>query len=267
MFDNDQERDVALTALQRKRDELHGRLTCLRARVTETDTCIICVDTIRHKTVTPCCANAFCLRCIHTWLGRRSRCPICRAPLRMEDLVTVTHGVEDTMTAVTAVTASTTMKSTTMQCQHRAPSGIGAGRSTHANKEAALDAVLRRCGVTGMSPATDGQRPSILVFAAYDDMLIGAGEALTRARMRYAHLKGNGATVNVVVADYRGGDTQALVANVRSYGSGLNLENTTDVILMHHLDPELERQVVGRAQRPGRTAPLHVWQLLHDTEG
>jgi SNF2 family DNA or RNA helicase len=68
------------------------------------------------------------------------------------------------------------------------------------------------------------------------------------------------------VAAYKTRDLDVLLVNSNNYGSGLNLENTTDVVLFHKLDSEVEHQVVGRALRMGRTSPLNVWYLLYEHE-
>ena len=52
----------------------------------------------------------------------------------------------------------------------------------------------------------------------------------------------------------------------KNYGSGLNLENSTDLIIMHKMKPEYEEQVIGRAQRPGRKGVLNVWKILYENE-
>jgi SNF2 family DNA or RNA helicase len=54
--------------------------------------------------------------------------------------------------------------------------------------------------------------------------------------------------------------------NTQHFGSGLNLENTTDMILFHKFDTESEKQVIGRAQRYGRNEPLNVHYLLYENE-
>ena len=54
--------------------------------------------------------------------------------------------------------------------------------------------------------------------------------------------------------------------NSRFFGSGLNLENSTDIILYHSMTPEITKQVIGRAQRPGRTQPLNIWNLRYSDE-
>ena len=46
----------------------------------------------------------------------------------------------------------------------------------------------------------------------------------------------------------------------------MNLENTTHLVFMHATDSRLVEQVMGRAQRHGRTAPLNVIYLLNESE-
>ena len=46
----------------------------------------------------------------------------------------------------------------------------------------------------------------------------------------------------------------------------MNLEMTTDIIIYHKLTKDLERQVIGRGQRLGRTCVLNVHHLCYDNE-
>ena len=51
------------------------------------------------------------------------------------------------------------------------------------------------------------------------------------------------------------------------YGSAcLNLETTTAIIFYHKMGDPMTKQVIGRAQRPGRTSPLNIWRLCYDNE-
>ncbi len=56
--------------------------------------------------------------------------------------------------------------------------------------------------------------------------------------------------------------------NGRFDGSGINLPETTDIILYHKTStPEIETQVLGRALRLGRsTGDLTVHRLLYENE-
>ena len=57
-----------------------------------------------------------------------------------------------------------------------------------------------------------------------------------------------------------------LVLNAKHFGSGLNLENTTDIFLYHNMGGPMTNQVLGRAQRPGRTSPLRITRFCYENE-
>jgi SNF2 family DNA or RNA helicase len=106
----------------------------------------------------------------------------------------------------------------------------------------------------------------ILIFSCSDTSFAKLTPILERKRIKYEYLKGNGSHVNNVMEKYKTGDINVLLVNVRYYGSGFNMENTTDVIMFHKFDTEIEKQVVGRAQRFGRTSELNVWYLMYENE-
>lgn len=47
-------------------------------RIQNSKMCIICHDVIEHKTITRCCSNAFCLKCLGNWLNVNNKCPMCK---------------------------------------------------------------------------------------------------------------------------------------------------------------------------------------------
>ena len=49
-------------------------------------------------------------------------------------------------------------------------------------------------------------------------------------------------------------------------GAGMNLENTTHLLFMHKTEEKFINQVVGRAQRYGRTRPLNIVMLFNKNE-
>ena len=80
-------------------------------------------------------------------------------------------------------------------------------------------------------------------------------------------LKGTAACIMNTVQAFREGRFRVLCMADDCYCTGINIEFATDVILLHGMQPETERQMIGRAQRPGRTAPLRVWRTMHRGEG
>lgn len=105
-----------------------------------------------------------------------------------------------------------------------------------------------------------------LIFSNYDNSFNDIHLTLAALNIKYAFLKGNGNVIKCMIDKYKSGDVDVLLVNTRHYGSGLNLENTTDIVMCHKFDSEIEKQVIGRAQRLGRTVPLNIWYFLYDNE-
>ena len=89
-------------------------------------------------------------------------------------------------------------------------------------------------------------------------------------------------TYNIKYCDFEGGNTEEMHKAVKTFkerddvniflahstlfSCGMNLENTDVIIFLHRIKPEVMKQVIGRGQRPGRTCPLHVYELIHKNE-
>ena len=106
----------------------------------------------------------------------------------------------------------------------------------------------------------------ILVCSSYENSIEHVAHKLRMNQISYSALKGNSSQINAILEAYSNRTIKVILLNSRNYGSGLDLSNTSDIILFHNIDSELEQQVIGRAQRIGRTTPLRVHFLLHDNE-
>lgn len=73
-------------------------------------------------------------------------------------------------------------------------------------------------------------------------------------------------SLNKAVIQYKNGSTSFLLVDSSMNGCGMNFENTENIIFIHKTNPELENQVIGRAQRPGRKSTLNIYRLLHPNE-
>jgi SNF2 family DNA or RNA helicase len=228
-----------ISRLRRKAEDLGNKIQNIRERVFCNNSCSICFDDVERKTVVPCCSNSFCFRCINKWIALKPNCPICKHDIAQGNLLVQCDD---------APTGSPDEQPTSSNAHAQA------GRSL--DKMQNLEQILRA--------RADGDK--FLVFASFDTSLNQINEVMTRVGVNFASLKGNTYQVRAIIQAYKQGHTDALLINARNYGSGLNLENTTDIIMFHKFDTEVENQVIGRAQRFGRTQPLRVWYLLHDNE-
>jgi len=105
-----------------------------------------------------------------------------------------------------------------------------------------------------------------LLFSNYDQTFQGLIDKLNENKITFSKVMGSGPVVNKIIERFKSGEVKVLMLNALNYGSGLNLQMATDVIIYHQLSLELEVQVIGRAQRIGRNEPLNVYYLLHSNE-
>ena len=70
----------------------------------------------------------------------------------------------------------------------------------------------------------------------------------------------------MLIERFKNNDINVLLLNTEYYGTGLNLQFATDIVLYHRFTKEFEEQIIGRAQRMGRTTKLNVYYLMYENE-
>jgi SNF2 family DNA or RNA helicase len=105
-----------------------------------------------------------------------------------------------------------------------------------------------------------------LVFSAHDQSFKGIEESLITMNHSCVKLVGSGHRLRNIVNEYKTGNLNVLLLNANHYGTGLNLENTTDLVFYHKMNTDMESQVIGRAQRFGRSVPLRIHYLFQENE-
>lgn len=110
------------------------------------------------------------------------------------------------------------------------------------------------------------QDKKILIFNDYDSSLEYIANELTTRNISNKFLKGNINSITNSLDNYKNGSLNVLLINSKHNAAGLNLENTDIIIIYHKLNQDIFKQVIGRAQRPGRKSALTIYQLLHSSE-
>jgi SNF2 family DNA or RNA helicase len=236
-YANAGDRELRVARFEERRKAIEEKVRSIKERITDTQMCPICYDDIHVKSVTTCCNNAFCFKCIHTWMPLTNSCPLCKSNISAENIYVVSAGGLQRPAH-----------------EELPPSPLETG--PHNDKVRNLMAILRQ-----RDPDS-----KFLVFSNYDNSFAKLSDELACAGIRFGYLKGNKSSIQARLSEFRSGVVPVLLVNATQYGSGLNLECTTDVVMFHKCDSEIEKQVVGRAQRAGRAAQLRVWYLLHSNE-
>lgn len=113
----------------------------------------------------------------------------------------------------------------------------------------------------------DHEKKKYIVFSDFYNTFRFIKDTLDEMKIQYLELDGGSIeTIDKAVKEYREGDCQVLLSNSTFFGCGLNMEFTSDIIFMHKMEKGTERQVIGRAQRPGRSQALRIHYIFYDNE-
>jgi hypothetical protein len=224
------QKDEALASLRRSKERVETQLASFRQRIADLsgELCPICYDVPEERIYVSCCNHLYCSPCILKCLRMKGSCPMCRATVNTQDLV---H-VRSTDPAISTSTSSAPPR-----------------------KHEILLSLFK-----------ENPRGKFLVFSDYDNPFNALGETCAQENIKYKIIRGNGASIDKSIQDFEKGKIRVLFMNSRELGVGLNIVAATDVVIYHALNQEEEKQVVGRALRMGRTAPLTVHKLLHEGE-
>lgn len=113
---------------------------------------------------------------------------------------------------------------------------------------------------------TNNPKGKYLIFSSHDQSFTYIEDALSSINQNFVRLMGSVHRVDSLLKRYKEGDLNVLMLNTSHYGTGLNLENTTDLIFYHKMSFDMEKQVIGRAQRVGRKIPLNIHYLYQENE-
>lgn len=219
--------------------EVCNKIKCMKERLIEYNICNICYCDIEDKVITVCCKNIYCNKCLTVWINKSTTksCPMCRV-----DNISVISMFEEN------------------NKQEDNTTSIGSSQEVYQAQQKTKIEQL-----TDLLKYTVGDK--VIIFADYTSVFQEISKLLERENIKYVELDGGSITaIDRDINEYKNGQARVLMTNSSLYGCGMNLENTTDIILLHKTNVSMKEQVIGRAQRPGRTSQLKVWELMHGNE-
>jgi hypothetical protein len=108
-------------------------------------------------------------------------------------------------------------------------------------------------------------RAQCIIFTNYDYIYTLLMPYLDKATISYKYLDGGNITaMDNIIEAYKRREFNILLADSSMYSCGMNLENTNDIIFVHKMDAQREKQVIGRAHRYGREGALGVWHIDYE---
>jgi len=206
--------------------------------------CSICYDDITIQSMTPCCTNSFCFKCIGRWLVHSSNaytsCPLCRTPLSIQQIFVVREDDE----------CSSEREDAQSKYIESAPS------------HGKLDSFRILMQKLSSDPNT-----KVLVFVMNPYTLMNVKTVMTELHIPNYRLRGNNRVISTNVMRFNRDDgvCKALIICPMTANTGISLPKTTDIVFFDVPGSfELESRMIGRAHRLGRKEQLRTWNISYD---
>jgi SNF2 family DNA or RNA helicase len=239
----------ALKVISEAIDKIQNKINLLTERIKEHEMCSICFDSFENKTLLNCCHSAYCFECVSCWLANNNKCPMCRHPVSSNNMIIV----DDSFVK---------------------PSDEGGAKHELETKLENIKKIISKRKVE------TGEQFKFLIFTEYDRTFDDIEIFLDSECINYGRIMGSVATIKKKIDNFRkfrdpnkSVDSvenrdiiDCLLLNSKFCGNGINLENATDVFIYHKMNEDMTNQIIGRAQRPGRTSQLKIWMLQHENE-
>jgi SNF2-related domain/Zinc finger, C3HC4 type (RING finger)/Helicase conserved C-terminal domain len=233
-YSTPQAKEEALTVIRSKISHLEEQINSIKERIEnyQKEVCPICFDEPQDAVLTKCCQRIFCAACILQSLARKLDCPLCRKITNPTELKRISETNSMETVKPKEETAQPPLK-----------------------KEALIN--LFKENPTG----------KFLVFSRYDNPFIQITNELEALGIHgVREVKGSKDMIQSTLNMFQRGDLRCLLLNSMHAGAGLTITAATHIILLHSMNVEEEKQILGRAYRLGRKEPLSVYKLVHPDE-
>lgn len=206
-------------------DELNSRFESILL-----DNCVICTEPIRSPVMEPNCQHVFCGECLLTWLKTHNNCPTCRSHINNVDLVYINNE----------------------KCN-----------SQEAEKQTRQKKFTPNEKVVDLICSNPSRK--FIIYSSYDFTF----ELICRSMLElnditYTTVRGTWKSRSNAIESFKYGDTQVIFLNSSYNAAGINLQEATDIILYHEMEVSTQNQIIGRANRIGRTVPLNVHHIVSE---
>ena len=285
--------------------ETKHKLELILERLKENDCCPLCYEKLdsKKKVISPCCQNKICYDCAENWFSNldKSSCIYCNTDnVKLEHYVLIKNE-EENLNKCTI--CDTFIENENDRYYSNCCEKIGCQKCI---KEWFLKLLKKEClfchnkeilhddfknksehdeminniknGIKYINKSklqfvehflmTKTHKNSKIIFCSqFPKIFNDLTKLLKKYNIKFIELdNGNIDEISENVFEYNYGNIHVLLLNSNLFGCGLNLQITTDILFLHKTQHELQTQIIGRAQRPGRKNKLAVWFLMHENE-
>lgn len=186
--------------------------------------CSICYEKFKEPVVEPFCQNIFCGSCIFKWLKTNQNCPFCRKEIDLKQLIYIATK-ED-------------------------------------KQEKKIDVCTKEDKILEL--INSGTDKKFVIYSSWNETFTLIRSVLDSRNIPYLELKGEPNNKFEKMQKFKKGQINVAFLNSRNETAGINIQETTDLILYHKLSDGDYQQILEKANRIGRTKHLTVHHLVLD---
>lgn len=189
--------------------------------------CSICLSQIKNPVLESNCQNIFCGKCLLSWLSinNNKNCPLCRKKIIKKNLIYIQD------------------------------------KKTNNNKNKKTNNKIKTKLQTIIEIINNKKEGFFLIFSSYNNTFKPIKDILKSNNISFSEIKGTSNCRKNIINNFKNGNIKVLFLNSIYDGHGINLQECTDIILYHKINNKLKSQIVGRANRIGRTNELYIHNL------
>jgi SNF2 family DNA or RNA helicase len=216
-----------LHKLKLQKQELENEIDDLQKRhehFVMNTSCQICLSPYEKAIVLSCCQTTYCGVCIYKWLRSKPTCPHCRSIVT--PCMMMFHVLDESSDSETQYKEKTTKIQMILKLLNDSPHG------------------------------------QFILFSNIDETFPSIRFALEQEDISFVEIYGTMESRRKKIDGFKKGHVKVLFMNNLQNSAGLDLPEASDVIFYHRVSEDSERQIIGRANRIGRTGALHVHYLV-----
>ena len=213
--------------IQKEIDNLNNDLDEIEKRTIEIlkGNCSICMQVFSEPILETNCQNIFCGKCFLKWIEKSRSCPLCRADVCKDNIIYLTTNIKE--------------KDNYIQEKEK--------------KITQIEMVIKII--------KEKKNGKFIIYSSNDISFEPICRVLNDNNILYTDVRGNYKFREKCIDEFKFGKTKVIFLNTKYNGSGLNLQEATDIILYHQMSDNLKNQIIGRANRIGREISLNVHYL------
>jgi SNF2 family DNA or RNA helicase len=210
--------------LQKKINVLNSQIKELDNRYTQllAGDCNICMEPISNPIMESNCQNIFCGSCLLKWLEHKETCPLCRQHIKPEQLIYI-------------------------------------GESKLNNFQPKVKQLETK--VNTVINLIKSKKGKFIIFSEWDQTFVPIRNILASNNIDFIELKGTVKERQNSLENFKTGNINVIFLNSQFNGSGINIQEATDIIVYHEMNTSTLNQIIGRANRIGRKESLSVHHL------